>query len=250
MNDAELNRILSQAAVPERPRDFWEGFASRVLTEAKRREAGEGKARSRLCAETPSVQPATGRLALGRQRSVSAVACAASPRDAGGGFARVFARLLKPGALAWAAATVLVCVALGFYAQFKSTSHRAESAPGAAPDSFAVASKCYRELETLFPHRLQSVVFDSTGARLLLADKADVPVSRPVFVKICEAKGCEWLVTFSGQRVPVHGEPCDLLVDGRGDLLLVGKQTVWTSAQPGATADGVRIEARFLEGPS
>ena len=51
--------------------------------------------------------------------------------------------------------------------------------------------------------------------RLVLSEQADVPVSAPLFLKVCDGKNCQRIITFSGQ--------------GRGSVFLGG------TAQPAPT---------------
>jgi hypothetical protein len=113
-------------------------------------------------------------------------------------------------------------------------------------DSPEVARKCFQEIQPLFPHQLQAIVFDRQGARLVLAETADVPVSPPLYLKICGPKGCQQFVTFSGQQIRVNGEVCDVLLDSQGNVLVVGGQLVWSSSKPAGKAGSYRIEAKLL----
>lgn len=120
--------------------------------------------------------------------------------------------------------------------------------PGAAgPDAFAEAQKCFREIEPLFPNQIKAIVFDQQGAQLVLADTATVPVSTPVYIKISGPNRSRQFVTFSGQQIPVNGDVCDVLVDHQGNILLVGRQLVWSSSKPAVKPGPYQIEARPLE---
>jgi hypothetical protein len=94
----------------------------------------------------------------------------------------------------------------------------------------------------MFPNQVRAIVFTKDGAQLLLSEKADVPASSPVWLKVCDAKGCESVVTFSGQRVPVKGELCDVLVDSKQNVLVVGQKQYW----PGGMPEKTRVEAQTL----
>jgi hypothetical protein len=98
----------------------------------------------------------------------------------------------------------------------------------------------------LFPNQLQALVLDAAGAHLVLAEQADVPASPPLYVKITGPKGAQRFVTFSGQRIRVNGDSFEVLVGRQGEVLLVGKQSVWSSSEPGVKAGPYRIEARPL----
>jgi hypothetical protein len=82
--------------------------------------------------------------------------------------------------------------------------------------------------------------------QLVLADRADVPDSPPLFVKICDGKNCSSLVTFSGQEVEVDGQKITVLADANGGIILAGNQFVWSSTGPNRLHDGLKIEAKCL----
>jgi hypothetical protein len=107
----------------------------------------------------------------------------------------------------------------------------------------ALAKKYYQEVEALFPNQVQAIVFEQGGPRLILADKANVPRSTPFYLKICGPGGCHEVVTFSGQQIQVNGEKCDVLADGQGRILVVGKSRVWSET---ASPNPIRIEAKAI----
>jgi len=117
-------------------------------------------------------------------------------------------------------------------------------------NGFARAEKCFREVESLFPNQLRALVFGADGQHLEVSEKADVPDSPPVYLKICGPKGCQEIVTFSGQQVLVNGDLCDVLLDSAGDILLVGQKLLWSSGSPERALRNYRIEARSMAVPS
>lgn len=148
--------------------------------------------------------------------------------------------------LSWALCAAVACLvsALLF------VSHRNTTASHETAGSFAAAEKCYRESELLFPNQIQSIVFDKTGPRIVLAEKSDVPVSPPLYLKICGPNGCQEIVTFSGQQVRVNGDDCDVLTDAAGNVILAGRQLIWTSQWHTTRAGSYHIEARAMEASS
>jgi hypothetical protein len=113
------------------------------------------------------------------------------------------------------------------------------------------ASRIYfHQLEGLFPNQIRAIVFDRQGPHLVLADKPDVAASPPLYVRICGPGGCQSFVTFSGQQIRVNGTDCDVLVDHRGDVLLVGREWQWSSAAAAGGHSPYRIEAKPLEARS
>ncbi len=227
MKDSELNKILKSAEVPGRPGEFWEEFPRRVTQEIRQREAlagqdapaGAGRAFLSSATDHP-VEVETPLSVSAWQQLVSAFR-------------------LKP---VLALGLVGICLASFFLA---GHSPRLNSA--VADRQFAGAEKYFREIEALFPNQLQAIVLDDQqGPQLLLADAPTVPSSAPLYVKICGPAGCKRFITFSGQQIRINGETCDVLVDSGGHVLLVGKNLVWSGADPGLKSGPYQIEARAL----
>jgi hypothetical protein len=207
MKDTELNEVLKRAAAPERGADYWERFPSKVTAEIERRRKTAGAAAGE---PTTWVWTSAFRLLVGQP--------------------------------AFALGVAVVCLALGFALGSWNGHH----SPG-EDLQFAQARKYFRELDALFPRQLQTIVFDQQGTHLVLAPEANLPASPPLYVKICGPKGCQRFVTFSGQQIRVNGDVCDVLVDHQGNVLVVGRDIVWSSAQTVAKAGGYRIEAQPLQ---
>jgi hypothetical protein len=107
-------------------------------------------------------------------------------------------------------------------------------------------ARLYLEIAQMFPNQVRAIVVDGDGVRLELADRANVPPSAPLRVDVCHDRRCQTYITFSGQQIHVGDEPCDVLADGRGHVLVVGGNIVWTSAEPARNADGYHIAAEPL----
>jgi hypothetical protein len=110
----------------------------------------------------------------------------------------------------------------------------------------ATARKYFQEIETLFPNQVQAIVFDQQGPHLALAERADVPASSPLYLRICGAGGCKDYLTFSGQEIQVDGEQITVLADARGGIILTGNQFVWSSRGEMHDDKALKIEARNL----
>jgi hypothetical protein len=217
VTDKELNEVLKRAAVPERRGDYWERFPGRTMAEIERRsEAGQA------------------------ERGLDTSLRARSERSDGWSWTTLLRPLVSRSAIAIGAAAV--CLTLGFVLGF----WRGHGSPGSDPQ-FAEARKCFQEIQGLFPHQLQAIVFDQQGAHLVLAQKADVPASPPLYLKICGPGGCQRFVTFSGQQIRFNGEECDVLSDHEGNVLVVGQQSLWASSQAGTRSGQYQLEARVLE---
>jgi hypothetical protein len=201
MNNAELDKLLKAAPVPERPADYWEDFPRQVLAGLPR----EPRRPSRTEA------PIWRRLTLAR--------------------------------LTFAVTVVTACFLIGF-----SLGSRRHRVPSLTARELATARTYLREMEALFPNQVQAVVFEEAGPRLVLAERADVPAGQPVFVRVTGPDGTRGFLTFSGQHIRLNGEAVEVLVTGRGQVLLVGASLAWSSADNDASAGPWRIAARPLKG--
>lgn len=114
-------------------------------------------------------------------------------------------------------------------------------------DRLIAMRHCVSEMRALFPNQVQAIVFDAGGAKIVLADHAEMPDSAALYLKICGAGDCREIVTFSGGQVPVDGESCEVLVSGSGSILLVGPNIHWSSSEPTKRAGRYRIVGRAVE---
>ena len=142
-------------------------------------------------------------------------------------------------------ATVCVAVMVVFHQKRSDNGSVASQTPTISTndEQLAEAKKCYGEFKALFANQLAAVVIDQKGPRMILADKANLPDSTPLYLHVCSASGCVAYVTFSGQRIPVNGESCEVLTDGQDHVMLVGKDHVWSEGNP---SGAVQIEAKTL----
>lgn len=216
MKNQQLDQLLRNVSVPEREESYWTAFPGRVMARLRGRQS--------------------------RDR-------AAEPPKAGVGasaWSRLGWRLPTPGRLGfkplWAAALVVAGLVLGL-----ALGHWQARRAGGREPQLAAVEQYYRELAALFPHQIRAIVFDARGgARLELAERADVPVSPPLYLRIRGPEGCRDLVTFSGQAIRLDGESCEVLLSRSGTVLLVGEKSVWSSSEPAAKPGRYRIEARPL----
>ena len=217
MKDRELNEVLKRAAVPERKADYWERFPSQVTAEIKRR--GQ-HARAEKRADAPVPAMADGSITWT--------------------WATAFRAFVSRPAFVLGVA--VVCLAVGF----ALGSWRGQRSSG-QDAQLAEARKYFHELEALFPNQLQTIVFDQQGTHLVLAPEPNLPVSPPLYLKICGPKGCQRFITFSGQQIRVNGDVCDVLVDHQGHVLVVGQETLFADAKATTKTGQYQVEARALE---
>ena len=128
------------------------------------------------------------------------------------------ARTSRPGWI-WTAVTatamVLVAIAVLWHTR-RPSEHRA-----GLPDP----AKLYREMVTLFPNRLEAIIADAHGVRVVLAEEPIKLSSPPLLVKACSRGGCREIITFSGQQVRVNGDTWDVLVTGQNKVIVTGRST-------------------------
>jgi hypothetical protein len=216
MNDLELERLLQSARVPQRPEDYWRQFPGRVMAKIHWCQVNAGTDRSADLRVRPALSEA-------RPPTIA------------------FAFLYRLRLPALGLAVAVVCILVGFALGFRN----GRRLP-AEDQQLAEARKYFHEIAGLFPNQVQAIVFDQNGARLVLAEQPDVPASPPLYVKFCGPGGCKSFVTFSGQQIRVNGDVFEVLVDRRGDVLLVGRESAWSSASAETKAGRYRIEARNL----
>lgn len=209
MNNRELDNLLKNTSVPERPSAFWDQFPGRVMDEITRQNRS---------ANVP--------------RRVSPESLADHRRVA------PFASLLWRGA--FVAGLALICVILGFALGLRRGMGRTSETA-----QLALAQKFFHEVQTLFPNQIEAIEFDAKGTHLKLAEHADLPASPPLYVSVCGPQGCRRFVTFSGQQIRVNGDVLDVLLDRQGEVLVVGKQWIWPDRNREHPAP-YRVEARLL----
>ena len=110
--------------------------------------------------------------------------------------------------------------------------------------------RLYREIESMFPNQVRAIVLEGGGVKLELSDKPDIPSSSPLRVDVCHNQQCRTYITFSGQRIRVNTESWDVLSDGVGHVLVVGRTVAWTSAEPNRRSGAYHIDAELLESSS
>lgn len=113
------------------------------------------------------------------------------------------------------------------------------------PGGLLQNEKVVREVLAMFPNQVQAIVQDENGLRLSLADKPDVPISTPFWIKVCDGKHCRSFITFSGQTVQIAGQRVEVLADAQGKVMLLGDRFFWSSADV-APRDHLRIDVRQL----
>jgi hypothetical protein len=142
--------------------------------------------------------------------------------------------------LSWGLATA-ACVVLAF-----AIGHwRGQTGVVAGQDVLANA-RLVQETLALFPNRVRAIVQDEHGLSLVLSEKDDVPLSSPLWVKVCDGNQCLALVTFSGQEVQLAGRKVTVLSDAQGGVLLVGSDFVWSSKEKIYANNQLKIEAKNL----
>jgi hypothetical protein len=143
--------------------------------------------------------------------------------------------------LAWGGGIAFACLMLGF-----ALGHWHGRMEKSDPYALLQNGKMLREVLTLFPNRVRAIVQDEHGMQLVLADQPDVPVSTPIYVRICDGEQCSSLVTFSGQELEIAGQKVTILSDARGGIILTGDQFVWSSTARNYAQNHLKIEARSL----
>jgi hypothetical protein len=107
-------------------------------------------------------------------------------------------------------------------------------------------AKVVRETLAMFPNQVRAIVQDERGLNLVLSDNADVPVSTPIYVRICDGNHCSSLVTFSGQEIQIAGQKLTVLSDAQNGIILMGNDFAWSSRDQSFAKNDLKIEAKNL----
>jgi hypothetical protein len=140
----------------------------------------------------------------------------------------------------WAAGLATACIVAGFFFGHWHAGRNSRR------DEIADARKLFAELSSMFPNQLEAVLLDGSTPRLVLAEKTSANQGVPIFVRLCGAGGCQRVITFSGRRVALNGETCEVLLDARGHVIVTGDRFAWSSGDTAALPGGYRIEAAPL----
>jgi hypothetical protein len=142
--------------------------------------------------------------------------------------------------LAWGLATA-ICILAAF-----AVGHwRGQTETKASTDVLANA-KVVGETLAMFPNQVRAIVQDEHGLNLVLSENQDVPISTPIYVRICDGKHCSSLVTFSGQEIQVAGQKLTVLSGARGGIILTGNKFVWSNEGKNYAVNHLKIDAKNL----
>ena len=117
------------------------------------------------------------------------------------------------------------------------------STMGGQNEDLRLLRNCYRESASLFSGQLKALRIESGAFYLDLSDKPDVPRSAPLYVRACKHSQCGAAVTFSGQQIELLGQKFEVLVDGRGGIMLLTPQGLINSDSAGLD----RVEIGWLD---
>lgn len=153
-------------------------------------------------------------------------------------FPRIASSLLWPLAAA-------ACLILAWLALHSGTGTRKTSPPLIAQQEDA-AAVILREFSALYPNQVKAIILDSRGIQLSLADHPDVAPGKALVFNVCQPRGCEKIITFSGQNIEVAGHQVTVREETGGRVTLDGERFLWSSDFNGNPQPGIRIESRRL----
>lgn len=108
------------------------------------------------------------------------------------------------------------------------------------------ASIILREFSSLYPNQVKFIVRTNHGIELALSDKPYIKSGKPLAFKVCESRGCEEIITFSGQSIDVVGHQVTVSSDSTGRVSLDGEQFLWSSEFEESSIPGIHIASRQL----
>jgi hypothetical protein len=143
--------------------------------------------------------------------------------------------------LAWVLSAAAACLVIGFLA-----AHWRRRPDAMAENPVLQNEKVIREMFALFPNRVRAIVQDEHGVNLVLSDSNDVPASTPLWVKVCDGKSCQSVVTFSGQKLELGQQQVTVLADATGKIILAGDNFLWSNGEALLAGNNLKIEAKTL----
>lgn len=144
------------------------------------------------------------------------------------------------GWLRWSLGLSTVCLLIGVVVL-----HRSKPPP---PNGTTTLSpSLLREVVDMFPNRVRAILADDAGVQIVLSDRPDIPRSSFLLIRITAGGKQKSVCTFSGQTIEIAGLELEVLADAGGHVLLVGNQTVWSSAQGKGSFAGFQVEAHVLD---
>lgn len=152
---------------------------------------------------------------------------------------RIAAWLIWP--LAAAACFVVAWMAL------HSVSSSVKTSPSLVAIQEDAAAVILREFSALYPNQVKAIIHGRNGIQVSLADQpGGVAPGEALVLSVCEPRGCEEIITFSGQEIEVAGHSVTVRAEGGGRVILAGEQFLWSSDFKGNPKPGIHIESRRL----
>ena len=108
------------------------------------------------------------------------------------------------------------------------------------------AAVILREFSALYPNQVKAIIHDSRGIQVSLSDNPDVISGKAFVFTVCESRGCEEIITFSGQHIEIAGHPVKVRTEAGGRVILDGEKFLWSSDFKGNSEPGIHIESRRL----
>jgi hypothetical protein len=143
--------------------------------------------------------------------------------------------------LEWILGGVAACLLAGFF-----IGHWRGRTEATAGSGLLQNEKIIREMLAMFPNRVRAVVQDEHGLNVVLADQDNVPVSTPLWLKVCDGKNCSFVVTFSGQQIQIGRQEVTILADPQGKIILAGDNFLWSNGKALLADGNLKIQAKAL----
>ncbi len=144
------------------------------------------------------------------------------------------------GSLAAAACVLLAWI---FFRPATPGKNLATAPPARQEDAAAVI---LREVSALFPNQVRSIVKDESGLQMILADEPNIEPTPALVLKICDARSCREIITFSGQNIEIAGHEVTVKAKNGGRVILDGGKFLWSSDLKKQPGSDIHIESRWL----
>jgi len=116
----------------------------------------------------------------------------------------------------WPMLAVAACVVFALILFLKPSVTPNEYVGAPAEDKYALI---LREVTTLFPQQIKSIVTDGDDLKIDLSDEPLTNSEQAVVVEICEQGSCKTVITYVGQTIEINNHRITVRVDEKGVIV-------------------------------
>lgn len=116
----------------------------------------------------------------------------------------------------WPILAVAACVAFALILFFKPSDTPNKYVGAPAEDKYALI---LREVTTLFPQQIKSIVSDGDDLQIALSDEPLTNNEQAVVIEVCEHGNCKTVITYIGQTIEINSHRITVRTDKNGAIV-------------------------------